>query len=243
MQEKLYELTLDLLKNQGYFNAIAKNEKINYYWSEDWSEEFYIKQAQLGFISTTYESYDKIVLLPELQFEYGVLEFQNLHISSKVKKLIKEDRFQLTFNTCFEKTMEQIAKQHHYNWLKEPYITLLKQLYNKQNSKQKFSLHSIELIAKEESNKLIAGEIGYVIGSAYTSLTGFSLREKRYNNCGKLQLVYLGEHLKKQGFTFWNLGHPHMAYKKHLGIDIYSRKDFLPKWQEATNQKQKDLYE
>lgn len=240
MQEKIYQLSLELLNNRDYFQELIQNKKVNYYWSDDWSRDFYIKQAKLGFISTTYEIPEKLLLLPELQFEYALLDFTNLHIDSKVKKLIKEDNYKLTFDTSFEKVLEKIDKYHKYNWLKGPYIDLMKQLHKAKDPN--FQLHSVELLSKENRN-IIAGEIGYVIGATYTSLSGFSLKEKRYNNCGKLQLVYLAQELKKREFSFWNLGHPHMEYKKRLGVKVYSRELFLQRWEEAINRKQKDLYE
>ena len=242
MQEKIYELSLGILQNEKYFDQLVHNTKVNYYWSRDWSEDFYIKQAQLGFISTTYDTMDEIVLLPELQFEYALLDFKDLHINSKVKKLLKEDNFELCFDTKFDEILEKISKHHKDNWLKGPYLTLMQNLYKNKETYPNFRIHSSELFSKKDHN-LVAGEIGYIIGSTYTSLTGFSLREKGYNNCGKLQLVLLAKKLEQRGFSFWNLGHPHMEYKKRLGAKIYSRAKFLQRWQEATHQIQKDLYE
>ncbi len=88
---------------------------------------------------------------------------------------------------------------------------------------------SVELYDKR-TKELIAGEIGYKINSTYTSLTGFSLKEKIYNNWGKLQLVLLAQYLEKNNYSFWNLGHPYMQYKFDLGAKIYSREEFLEKW-------------
>ena len=77
---------------------------------------------------------------------------------------------------------------------------------------------------------LIAGEIGYKIGKTYTSLSGFSKKDKKYNNWGKLQMILLAKHLEENSFSFWNLGHPYMQYKFDLGAKLYSREDFLEKW-------------
>jgi Leu/Phe-tRNA-protein transferase len=213
---------------------------VNYYWSNEWDETLYIKLAQLGFISTSYDTLEGLVLLPELQFEYGMLDFDNLHIASKVQKLIIQDNFQLSFDTHFNEVLQKIQHHHQkYNWMKDEYGELMKKLHSNQNSYENFKLHSIELISKQ-NNELVAGEIGYSIGETYTSLSGFSSREKRYNNCGKLQLVLLAKHLQKQGYAFWNLGHPHMRYKKQLGVNILTRAAFLQRWQSATvNQVQK----
>jgi len=45
----------------------------------------------------------------------------------------------------------------------------------------------------------------------------------------------LANYLHKRDFNFWNLGHPHMEYKKRLGCEIYKRDDFLKRWKYATS--------
>jgi len=214
---------------------IKKDMTNDYYWSNDWSQEFYIKLAQMGFICTTYDTKEGLVLLPELQFEYGILDFKNLHISKKVQKLIKLNNSTLYFNTRFDEVLERFSLQHKNNWLKDEYLKLVKELYKDNNKLNNFKLCSVELICNE-NKELIAGELGYIIGKTYTSLSGFSTKEKRYNNYGKLQLVLLAKHLEKEGFSFWNLGHPHMQYKQKLGSVTHSREKFLKRWQEAVKQ-------
>jgi len=230
---KIYNITLQQFKNnQSLKEILYEDMKNDYYWSEDWSEEFYVKLAKMGFISTTYDTKDGLILLPELQFEYGILDFKNLHISKKVIKLIKNDDATLCFNTRFDEVIDRFSIQHKNNWLKDEYVELMKNLYKNRDTIDGFKITSVELISKED-NMLIAGEIGYMIGKTYTSLSGFSLKEKKYNNYGKLQLVLLAKYLEKEGFSFWNLGHPHMEYKQKLGSITHSRKDFLCRWQEA----------
>ena len=201
----------------------------NYYWSDDWSEEFYVELAYAGFITTTYEVKRELVLLPEIQFDYAVLDFEKLHISKKVQKLLKEDRFIFTLNEKVDEVLQKLDTYHEQSWVVPEYADLLKRLYGYRSSKRNFELVSVELSCKQ-SGDLISGEIGYVIGNTYTSLTGFSSREKRYNNCGSLQLVLLAQHLKEENFEFWNLGHPHMEYKKRLGAKTYGREEFLKRW-------------
>jgi Leu/Phe-tRNA-protein transferase len=206
----------------------------SYYWSDEWSEEFYIELARAGFITTTYDTKDGLVLLPELQYDYAVLDFEELHISKKVKKLLREDRCELHINSRFDEVLDRFSIQHKYNWLKENYVELLKNLYANNDKREDFKLISIELVCKE-SGELIAGEVGYKIEKTYTSLSGFSSKEKRYVNCGTLQLVLLAQYLQKNDFEFWNLGHPHMEYKKRLGCKIYTRSEFLKRWSKAVN--------
>lgn len=205
----------------------------SYYWSDNWSEEFYIELSKTGFISTTHETKDGLILLPELQYDYAILDFENLHISQKVKKLMRENSYEFTLNSRFNEVVEKLSIHHKYNWLKGEYAQLIKSLYINNDQREDFKTVSFELIDKN-SRELIAGEVGYIIANTYTSLSGFSSREKKYANYGTLQLVLLAQHLQKSGFEFWNLGHPHMQYKQRLGCETYTRDDFLKRWRRAT---------
>jgi len=232
MQE-IYKVTSKTLQERDYFETcIVPNKTNNYYWSDDWSEVFYIKLAKLGFISTTYEIPNEgLILLPELQFAYAVLFFENLHISKKVKKLLKKDDYIFSLNSRFDEVLDGFEKHHKDNWLKGEYRALLERLYAREF--ENFKLMSVELKDKE-SGELIAAEVGYVIGRTYTSLSGFCSKVKRYSNYGTLQLVLLAQYLQREGFAFWNLGHPYMEYKKHLGAKVLEREEFLELWKKET---------
>lgn len=227
----IYYITLDDLKNEDIvFNHIYLDKNSNYYYSDDFSCEFYIYLASFGFISTTAVFEDTLYLLPELQYEYAILDFEDLHISKKVKKLITQNNYIFSIDTHLEDILKNLDTYHNPNWLVEEYQELIKDLSLIKNSK--FQIRTFSIIDKE-SNKVIAAEIGYTIGKTYTSLTGFALKEKKYNNYGKLQLVLLAQYLKKEDYDFWNLGHPYMQYKFDLGAKQYSREDFLSRWHKS----------
>jgi len=229
----IYYLTLDDINDDNIIkNHIYTDLNSNYYFSDDFSEEFYIKLASLGFISTTTIYQDYLYLLPELQYEYAVLYFNDLHISKKVQKLINQNNYKLTINKHIDEVLEKLDEYHEPNWLIDEYQLLIKKLLNYKHPSIDFAIKSIELIDKN-TNELIAAEIGYKIGSTYTSLTGFSSKEKKYRNCGKLQLVLLAKYLEDNNYTFWNLGHPYMQYKFDLGAKEYKREDFLKIWEES----------
>jgi Leu/Phe-tRNA-protein transferase len=208
---------------------IYENMEENYYASYSFAPSFYIKLAQAGFIATScVDTKNKPILLPEMQFDYSLLYFQNLHISKKVKTLLKTNLFRFTHNTNFEKVLNAINAYHKNSWLDNSYMTMLLEI--QQHPVSHFELVSFELY-DNETQELIAGEIGYIIGKTYTSLSGFFKKEKHYNNWGKLQLVLLAQFLEKQGFDFWNLGHTCLLYKADLGAISYPRKEFLNVWQ------------
>lgn len=228
----VYFLTLADIKDENILhNQIYANEKSNFYVSNDLSKDFYIHQALYGFISTSATIEDEFYLVPEIQFEYAILDFENLHISKKVKKLLDKNEFEFRINTNLSLVLDNISKFHKTNWLEPQYKELILSLQDYTHPNIDFKIFSVELYDKN-TKELIAGEIGYKINSTYTSLTGFSSNNKNYNNWGKLQLVLLSFYLEKENFSFWNLGHPYMQYKFDLGAITYSRKDFLKRWLE-----------
>ena len=59
-------------------NYIYTNYDLNYYWSNDFSEDFYIELANFGFISISSPNEDGLILLSEMQFDYSILDFKDL---------------------------------------------------------------------------------------------------------------------------------------------------------------------
>jgi len=198
----------------------------NYYWSDDFSPEYYIAQAQAGFIAVTDRFEGKELLLPEIQFSYAVLHFEDLHISTKVRKLLRNKKPKLLIGEDILPVAHKIQAYHKNCWLSPRYLQTLLATQKLQDNFQIISA------AIEENGELISGELGYMIGNTYTSLSGFSSRAKEYRNYGSAQLVLLAHFLREHGFAFWNMGQIYMPYKFHLGARRYERKQFLQLWYE-----------
>lgn len=225
----IYHLSYEDISNKEIlYNHIYSNDSLNYYVADDFSPQFYIYLASCGFVTTSITIDENFYLLPEMQFEYAILDFDDLIISKSVKKLINKNNYILQINKNPQLILDKLQEYHENNWLKSKYRDLTIKLINNTFDKN-FKMLSIELYDKE-TDEIVAGEIGYKIGSTYTSLTGFSSKEKKYKNWGKLQLVLLALYLKDNNFSFWNLGHPYMQYKFDLGAKEYSRLDFLKRW-------------
>lgn len=139
--------------------------------------------------------------------------------SCRVKKsaLKKFASHHLTVDTAFEKCVEAINAYHRDSWLSPPLV----QLFSKCRDpiKNKVSLHSIELW---NGSVLTAGELGYTVGSGYTSLTGFHIE----SSSGTAQLYALGKVLAQSGFRLWDLG-MYAPYKISIGAQVFSRDAFL----------------
>ncbi len=232
IQLGIHPLHFEMVCNLSYLqDHIYPDMYKNYYWSEDFTPEYYIAQAKAGFIAVTDFYEEKELLLPEIQFSYALLDFEDLHISKKVRKLVKQKKLKIEIEENFSEVALHIALYHKNSWLTPRYMRMLKAT---KNLDKNFKL--ITATIKSEDGTLISGEIGYMIGKTYTSLSGFSSAEKKYRNYGTAQLVLLALWLKEHGFTFWNLGQPYMDYKMALGAKVYERGAFLKRWFEAISQ-------
>ena len=224
----IYEISLeDVLDEEILLHEIYADLNHDYYWSDDFSPQFYITLAKLGFITVAMEDEEKLILLPQIQTHYALLEHKDLHISHHVKKLLQfPDKYSLTINQHFSEVIEGIKQSYEDCWFHDQYEKLLVSLH--EGVFEDFHMMSTELI-DTHTNTLICGELGYITNNIYTGLTKFSLKDKEHTNWGTLQRVLLTQHLQKQGVLFSNLGQPKMQYKLDLGAIVYPRKEFLQK--------------
>lgn len=207
------------------------NSETEFYWTSDWSPELYVELARAGFMSIAFELGGTLELLvPQLQSSYAVLDWKNLHASKSMKRWMRsadcqDQGYRLVVGHDLETVYLGLDTYHgEENWMGRQYFELLSELSN--GGHPGFELIPVALLDSKEN--VIAGEIGYRCGDIYTSLTGFS--DHNRPNCGKLQLLKLGEYLREAGYAFWNLGHPFMQYKLDLGAQILPRADFLKRW-------------
>lgn len=82
-------------------------------------------------------------------------------------------------------------------------------------------LYSVE-VWNAKTGALAAGELGYAIGSVYTSLTGFTAED----SAGSVQLAALGRFLTQESFDMWDLG-MELDYKTSLGARNLDRVQFV----------------
>lgn len=214
---------------------IYPNLRQTLYWTDRWEPALYMALARAGFISIAHVDADLgDLLIPELQTAYAVLDWENLHVSRQVRRILRSGRMEsegieLRIVPDLERVLEGIVAYHRpRTWLIPPYRKLVQRL--PRQGADAFSMQGVELWSTSRG-ELIAGELGYSIGRTYTSLSGFrAADDDRWRNFGTLQLVLLAQRLERSGYAFWNLGHTSQAYKHALGARPLPRREFLARW-------------
>jgi len=168
----------------------------------------------------------------------------HVHTSKSTRK--KAKKFHITLNKDFDAVVRGCHAQHGVAWLypqiveafrvihektkTEPYLGINTNIVEIQSDgKLNLSatcavrLYSVELW-NINTGKLAAGELGYSVGTIFTSLTGFSAED----SAGSVQLAALGSLLSRYSFDMWDLG-MELEYKSRLGAHNMERDKFVDK--------------
>lgn len=150
----------------------------------------------------------------------GIIQYNNLHISNSLKKVLNRNQFDIRFNTNFEEVIKNCKETNNRKdslatWitdeLMEAYIQLFYAGY----------AYSIESYLE---NKLVGGIYGVKIGNF---ASGESMFYKE-SNASKVALVKLLEYLHQQNIG-WLDTQMLTPVVKNLGGEEITRKEFLLK--------------
>ncbi len=154
-----------------------------------------------------------------------VLFPEKVKISKSMRKVIREGRFALTQNTCFEQVMEHCAtiqrKGQEGTWItpemKTAYIDLHKKGYAR----------SFEVW---ENGELVGGLYGVDLGHVFCGESMFSKRP----NASKFAFIKMAQELGDKGYELIDC-QVHTNHLESLGAELIPREEFVKVLQRQTH--------
>ena len=200
-------------------------------WSLCFTPGFIARLFYAGFltISTNLASEENplFVALPKMHLKRCIVNFDEFHVPRKIRKIARQ--FYFSVNTDFQGVLSACQIQHgRDSWLCPPLVAALTALHFSGTSPR---VVSVEL--RSSTGNLVAGELGVIVGAAYTALTGFCDRQA---SSGKVQISALAAFLRLQNILLFDLGMV-MPYKIEIGGHEIQRKEFLNRFRLARNEK------
>ncbi len=146
-----------------------------------------------------------------------IIFLDNFHVSSKLRKVIRSDIFEVRFDTSFEDVIKNCAvtdrREQDGTWITddmiEAYISLHEEGY----------AHSVETFY---NGRLVGGLYGVSLGGVFFGESMFF----EMSNASKVALYYLVEKLKSWNFDFIDSQVPNDHMKRMGGKEV-KRSDFL----------------
>nr|WP_321508903.1 leucyl/phenylalanyl-tRNA--protein transferase [uncultured Celeribacter sp.] len=120
----------------------------------------------------------------------GIIPLESFHISRSLARVIRSERFRITFNQDFAAVMAGCADREE-TWINDQITELYCELHALGFG------HSLEVW---EGTRLVGGVYGLTLGTAYFGESMFS----RTTNASKVALAYMVARLRKTGFTLFD---------------------------------------
>ncbi len=126
----------------------------------------------------------------------GVLPLADFHITKRLARTVRSDKFHVTINTAFRRVMEICAEPHPQRpatWINDEIISLYCAL------NQRGQAHSVECWQDNDAGQpdLVGGLYGVSLGAVFFGESMFS----RARDASKIALVHLVARLKAGGYT------------------------------------------
>ena len=147
----------------------------------------------------------------------------DIKISASMKRILNQNRFQITFNKAFEAVINGCSntprKHQEGTWISEDFIDAYVKLHHKGYA------HSVEVWQQDE---LVGGLYGVILGKAFFGESMFSA----ISNASKAAFIALADKIFSEGFHFLDcqIHNPHL---ESLGAKEVPRNVFLAMLQKA----------
>lgn len=149
----------------------------------------------------------------------AVFDLSDIHFSRRLKRLIRQERFRVTYDQAFTRVMRACATVHGSSWIGPKFI---------QNYTEFHRLgfaHSVEVWEDEE---LVGGLYGVHLRRMFC---GESMFHKR-PNASKVAFYYLVQKLKELGVELFD-SQVMTPHTKNLGARDMPREEFLQRVKQA----------
>ena len=146
----------------------------------------------------------------------GILPFDNFHITKSLKKTIKKNNVEVTFNHAFEQVINGCAEEttnRPRTWINDKISELYIALHHMGNA------HSVEVW---QNSELVGGLYGVSLGKAFFGESMFS----RISDASKIALVYLMARLNNAGFSMLDTQFTTKHLESFGAVEI-NRNDYL----------------
>ena len=154
----------------------------------------------------------------------GVIPLETFHVPKRLRRIVKQNLFDITVNTDFNEVLNQCAARtldRKDTWINQT----IKDIYGELH-KNGFA-HSVECRIDGE---LVGGLYGVHLQSAFFGESMFS----RYTNASKVALVYLVERLRTQQFMLLDAQFMNEHLKQFGAVEI-DQQEYLKQLRIALN--------
>ncbi len=160
--------------------------------------------------------FEELPILWWSPYERAIIRTDNIHISKNMKKIIKQDKFKLKIDTCFEDIIKNCSKKmknREETWIVADMQKAYIELFNNKIA------HSFEVF--DNDNNLVGGLYGVFVKNIFCGESMFSLQ----NNASKFALIKLSQFLATNNCKFIDCQMP-TEHLKSMGSESIIRDYF-----------------
>lgn len=131
----------------------------------------------------------------------GVIPLDQFHVSSNVRRQVRNHHYEVRFDTAFREAMVHCANRRS-TWISDLIINSYEQLHELGHA------HSVEVYS-HETGQMVGGLYGVSLQAAFFGESMFNYERET----AKIALYYCHRALVEGGFTLWDT----QFYTEHLG--------------------------
>ncbi len=155
----------------------------------------------------------------------AVIEFEGFHVSRRLARTIRSEKFHITLDSCFETVMRYCGEQRDGGtWVTPEMLEAYCEMHRLGHA------HSVE---SWFGDQLAGGIYGLAIGGLFAAESMFF----RVTDGSKVALAALVDHLRQQGYELLDI-QMKTAHTERLGAVELSRKQYLQRLHHAIRKTQ-----